>query len=96
MKRLLIILALLVLLTGCGITGRVVQEVEKQPTQSDNDLNALNIALAEKDVSVCYPIETQPIREQCFMLLAKELKDTSICRNLIGSLRETCVSVASN
>ena len=86
---------LLVVLTGCGITGRVVEQVEKQPTQEESDLASLNIALAEKDVSVCYPIETQPIREQCFMQLAEELKDESICRNLMGSLRKACVAVAT-
>ena len=50
--------------------------------------------LVEEDVSVCYPIETQNIREQCFMLLAEKTKDESICRNLLGSLRETCKAVS--
>ena len=94
MKRILSLLLLFVFLTGCGMTGKVVEEIEKQPTQEENDLNALNIALAEKDVSVCYYIETQPVREQCFMLLAEELKDASICKNLMDSLRTTCQSIA--
>ena len=93
MKRIIPILILLIFLTGCGITGRVVEEIEDQKTQEDQDLDKINLALAEKDVSICYPIETQPVREQCFILLAKELQDPSICKNLIGSLRTTCNSV---
>ena len=94
MRRILSLLLLVIFLTGCGMTGKVVEEIENQPTKEDSDLNALNVALAEKDVSVCYYIETQPVREQCFMLLAEELKDPSICKNLMGSLRTTCQSVA--
>ena len=96
MRQIIALAMLLVLVTGCGITGRVVEEIEEQPTQEDADVNTLNIALAEKDVSVCYSIETQPTREQCFILLAKELEDPMICNNLMGSLRETCKSIATS
>ena len=96
MRKILSLILLLVFLTGCGITGRVVEKVEKQMNQEQKDLIDLNLALSEKDVAMCYQIQTQPVREQCFMLLAKELDDASICRNLMGSLRTTCKTVVNS
>ena len=91
MKRLILLLVMIVILTGCGITGRVVQEVEEIPTQNEKDQAELEAAVSSKDVSACYGIETQPTREVCFILLAKELNDPDICNNLLGkTLRESC------
>ena len=51
----------------------------------------LEKAIAEKDISVCYNIQTQNIREICFIKLAQELNDPSICNNLLGeSLKSSC------
>ena len=81
---------LIIFLTGCSITGRVIEEVEKVPTQEEKDQADLEKAIDEQDVSICYSIQTQPVREACFTKLAQELKDPSICKNLLGSLREYC------
>ena len=82
---------LLVFLTGCTITGRVIEEIDKQPTQEEKDQVSLEKAVKEKDVGACYFIQTQPVREVCFILVAKELKDPSVCNNLLGkSLRNSC------
>ena len=89
---LLLVVSLFV--SGCGITGMVVNEMEEAKDAEEKDLDSLNVALLERDVTVCYPIESQHVREQCFMQLAEELKDVKICRNLLGSLRETCKTVA--
>ena len=90
MKRILCLILILVFLTGCTITGRIVEEVEKQLNQEEKDQLNLEKAINEKDVSICYLIQTQNIREQCFIFLAKELNDNSICNNLLGSLRKNC------
>ena len=90
MKRILALI-LILSLTGCAITGRVVQEIEEAETQEEKDTAALEKAISEKDISICYNIQTQPIREVCFIGLAKESGDASICNNLLGrSLREQC------
>ncbi len=82
---------LIILLVGCEITGRVVEEIENTPTQEEKNQIDLENALAEKDISVCYGIQSQLIRDDCFVLLAKELRDESICNNLLGkSLRNSC------
>ena len=91
MKKILSLIVLLLFLTGCGITGKVVEEVKEQSTQEEKDSVDLYRAMAEKDVSVCYSIQTQPVREECFIKLAEELKDPSICDNLLGkSLKDSC------
>ena len=91
MKRIIALILVLVFLAGCGITGRVVEEIEEQQTQEEKDTSSLEQALAEKDVSKCYGIQTQNIREVCFIGLAKELNDASICNNLLGrSLKNSC------
>ena len=88
--RIVPLLLLIIFLTGCAFTGRVVEEVEKYPTQQEKDQTNIEKALAEKDVSYCYSTQTQEIREECFMSLAQELGDPSICENLLGSLRYSC------
>lgn len=95
MKRILILITLLitllVFLTGCEITGKVVEEIEQQMTQGEKDFLELNNALGDQDVSICYSIQTQGIREDCFITLAKDLQDPSICNNLLGiSLKDSC------
>lgn len=91
MRQILILIMLLVVLTGCQITGKVVEEIEEQQTQEEKDYIELNQAIAEKDISVCYSIQTQQIREECFISLAKELNDPSICNNLLGkALKDSC------
>ncbi len=91
MKRILILLTLLIVLTGCGITGKVVEEVKEQQTQEEKDTDNLIQAISEEDVSICYDLQTQNIREECFKSLAKDLHDPSICNNLLGrSLRDDC------
>ena len=93
MKK-LIALILLIFLTGCSIeelTGRVAQEVEKVPTQLETDQANLEKALSEREVSPCYSIQNQEIREDCFISVANELSDPRICNNLLGnSLRNQC------
>ena len=90
MRKIILAILLMFLITGCSITGRVIQEAEKVSIQEDRDQADLEKALTTKDVSMCYYIQTQPTRESCFMKLAQELKDPSICNNLMGSLRESC------
>lgn len=91
MRKILLLAVLVIFLTGCGITGKVVQEIEQQPTQDEKEQAMLDEAISEKDVTKCYTMQTQHIREACFMKLAQELKDPSICMNLLGkSLRDTC------
>ncbi|MBD3355265.1 hypothetical protein GF361_04740 [Candidatus Woesearchaeota archaeon] len=90
MKKILSLLIVLVFLTGCGITGKIIEEVEEQPTQEEKDQAKLDEAVEEKDVSKCYYIQEQLIREECFKVLAKELNDPSICNNLLGGLKESC------
>ena len=92
MKRILSLILLLVLLTGCTITGKVVDEMDKQPTKADKEVVALDKAIADKDIMQCYYIQTQQIREKCFLSLAQELNDSSICKNLLGSLKESCIT----
>jgi len=93
MNKILALILVLVFLTGCEITGRVVQEIGDQQTQEEKDQASLEQALAEKDVSICYSIQTQPVREVCFISLARELKDESICNNLLGkTLKNSCKS----
>ena len=90
MKYIVAVIAVLLLLSGCGITGKIVEEVENQPTQSEKDQAALEKAIENKDVSICHKLQDQPTRESCFIALAKETGDKSICYNLMGSLRESC------
>ncbi len=90
MKKILSLLLLLIFLTGCGITGRIIDEVEEQPVQTEKDQARLDEAVEEKDVSNCYYIQDQLLREECFKTLAKELNDPSICDNLLGGLKESC------
>ena len=68
MNKILLLIVLSLFLTGCGITARVVEEIEEQPTQEEKDLMILDKALSEKDASICYPIQDQPTREKCFTL----------------------------
>ena len=91
MKRIFALILVLMFLVGCGITGRVVEEIEEYPTQEKKDMANLEKALDKKDVAACYSIQTQGVREACFIGLAKELGDPSICNNLLGrSLRNSC------
>lgn len=91
-KKTIALLIFLLFLTSCTITGKAVEEIKKQPTQQERDLTNLAQAQQEKDVSYCYYIENQPIREECFLSLAQQLNDPSICSNLLGSLKESCLS----
>ena len=90
MRRILLIIPVLLLLAGCGMTSKVVSEVEEAPTIGDRDQVKLEQALAEKDASVCNYIQTQDKREECFVSVAKELNDPSICNNLLKPLRNSC------
>jgi len=91
MKRILGLIAILILITGCEITGRVVQEVENQTTQADRDIDNLEKAVKEDDLALCYKIQNQQIREDCFIQMAQLRENPSICNNLLGnSFREQC------
>ncbi len=88
---LLLFLMIGVLLSGCTMTGRAVQEVEKVPSLEERDSEDIKKAVDEKDITICYSIQTQHIREACFIKLAQEMEDPSICSNLLGkSLKESC------
>jgi len=89
--RIAIAILLIIFISGCGMTGRVVEEVQEQSSQQDTDKISLTQAIAQKDVTKCYGIQNQPIRESCFIQLAQITNDTSICNNLFGrSLKNTC------
>lgn len=85
-----IIVFLLILVTGCTITGKVVEEIEEQPTMEIKESAEITKAIQTKDIKICYYIQSQKVREDCFIQLAKELNDPSICKNLLGSLRDIC------
>ena len=82
-------LLILLLLTGCTITGVPFVEVEKL-TLEDKDKSRLEGAIQEQDVSECFSIQTQLIREKCFVTLAQDLQDEAICNNLLGELKDKC------
>ena len=84
-------LMFVVFITGCGITGSVVQNIEQLETIEERDAAYLENALELEDISNCYKIQTQPIRESCFIALAQLTGDDSICKHLLGdTLRSAC------
>jgi len=96
MKAIFSIILILIFLTGCGITGQVVSEIEEQQTLEQKDQESMEDALSKGEVSLCYGIQTQDIRETCFIELAKKLKDSSICNNLLGkTIKQSCIKDAS-
>lgn len=87
-----IALILLFLISGCGFTGNVVNELSEQPTQLETDQSALADAVSSEDVYICYNILSQQVRESCFIQLAQIMDDPSICDNLLGNdLRASCI-----
>ena len=90
-----LILVCMLFLTGCTITGTAVAEIEPT-TLLHRDKANYDSALVEEDISYCYSIQTQPIREECFLALAQKLQDPTICNNLLGSLQRSCKAEISS
>lgn len=92
-KKIIFLVALCVLFSGCGITGNVVQQLDSGvEAQLEKDYIKIVDALDQKDYTICYDIMTQNIREDCFMRLAKNTKDKSVCKNLLPGLRADCLA----
>jgi PBP1b-binding outer membrane lipoprotein LpoB len=90
--KIISIIAIIILLTGCQITGYVTKEISKAETVEDKDLKLMAEAVNEKSPSKCNFIQTQNIREQCFISLASILNDSSICNSLLApSPRDKCL-----
>ena len=89
--NIIITILILILLTGCTITGFVAKEIEDTETVDEKDLKLLTQAIDEKDTSKCNYIQVQNIREQCFTSLAEILNDKSICDSLLPQPKNRCL-----
>ncbi|MBW2992470.1 hypothetical protein KY345_04600 [Candidatus Woesearchaeota archaeon] len=92
-KKILLLLSVCILLTGCGITGKVVESLDQEvEAQLESDYSKLVDALDKEDPTPCYYIMTQNIREDCFIRLAKKTDDKSVCSNLLSGPKDECLS----
>ena len=90
--KIILTIFILILLTGCGMTGYVAKEIEDTGTIADKNLAQLAEAVNDKDPVKCNYIQVQDIREQCFMSLAVILDDKAICNSLLApSPRDKCL-----
>lgn|GEM_PF-2621632 len=83
-----------ILVCGCGMTGKVVQQLDSDvEAQIEKDYSKMVDALDKEDSTLCYYVMTQHIREDCFIRLAKNKDDKSICNNLLSPHpRDECLA----
>lgn len=92
-KKLIFFLLSCVLISGCGITGKVIETLDSEvEAQLEKDYSKIIDALDKKDPTMCYYIMTQEVREDCFMRLAVHADDQSICKNLLSGPKDKCLS----
>lgn len=83
----------LVFVSGCEITGKVVEDISDIDYKglTEKDADHYKEALKEKSADMCNYIQKQEAREDCFIDMAEFLQDKKICDNLLAVKKQECL-----